>query len=136
MKPKVFGGDNSEVIIFTTGIMLQNCLTARDILIKKAITVTVIHCPYLNDLFLEELLPIMELASTVLCIEEHVPRGGLFTQLVHEYVKLKVSTANLYQKSLPGSFSHNYGSQADHLEFNGLTGPQIAMYLVSLLEIK
>ena len=135
MKPKVFGGHNSKVVIFTTGIMLQHCIIAKEILSEKTITVTVIHCPYLNDLSLESIIPIMELASIVLCIEEHIPRGGLFTQLIHECVKFHVPTSNLYQTSLPGFFSHNYGSQADHLEFNGLTGPKIAMYLVSLLEI-
>jgi transketolase len=135
MKPKVFGGDNSKVIIFTTGIMLQHCIIAREILSEKSITVTVIHCPYLNDLSLESIIPIMGLASIVLCIEEHIPRGGLFTQLIHECVKFHIPTSNLYQKSLPGFFSHNYGSQANHLEFNGLTGPKIAMHLVSLLEI-
>ena len=135
MKPKVFGDDNSKVIIFTTGIMLQHCLIAREILSEKAITATVIHCPYLNDLSLDSITPIMGLASIVLCIEEHIPRGGLFTQLIHECVKYRIPTSNLYQTSLPGLFSHYYGSQSDHLEFNGLTGPKIAMYLVSLLEI-
>ena len=135
MKPKVFGDDNSKVIIFTTGIMLQHCLIAREILSEKAITATVIHCPYLNDLSLESITPIMGLASIVLCIEEHIPRGGLFTQLIHECVKYRIPTSNLYQTSLPGLFSHYYGSQSDHLEFNGLTGPKIAMHLVSLLEI-
>ena len=135
MKPKVFGDDNSKVIIFTTGIMLQHCIIAKKILSEKAITVTIIHCPYLNDLSLESIIPIMESASIVLCVEEHVPRGGLFTQLIHECVKFLIPTSNLHQASLPGFFSHNYGSQVDHLEFNGLTGLKIAMSLVSLLEI-
>ena len=135
MKPKVFGEDNSKVIIFTTGIMLQHCIIAKKILSEKAITVTIIHCPYLNDLSLESIIPIMESASIVLCVEEHVPRGGLFTQLIHECVKFHIPTSNLHQASLPGFFSHNYGSQVDHLEFNGLTGLKIAMSLVSLLEI-
>jgi transketolase len=134
IKPKVFGDDNSKVIIFTTGIMLQHCLRVREILSKKAITVTVIHCLYLNDLSLESMIPIMELASLVLCVEEHVPRGGLYTQLIHECVKFQIPTSNLHQVSLKGFFSHNYGSQADHLEFNGLTAPKIAIYLESLLE--
>jgi transketolase len=136
IEPKIFGGNDSKIVIFTTGIMLQQCLIAREILGEKAIKVMIIHCPYLNDLALKRIAPIINLARIVLCVEEHVPRGGLFTQLVHEYVGLKISTSNLHQKSLPGSFSHNYGSQADHLEFHGLTGPQIAMYLVSLLENK
>jgi transketolase len=134
MKPKVFGDNNSKVIIFTTGIMLQHCLTAREILSQTAITVTVIHCSYLNYLSLENISPIMELASLVLCVEEHVPRGGLFTQLIHEYIKFQIPASNLHQVSLQGSFSHNYGSQADHLEFNGLTAPKIAIRIESILK--
>jgi len=134
MKPKVFGDNNSKVIIFTTGIMLQHCLTAREILSQTAITVTVIHCSYLNNLSLENISPIMELASLVLCVEEHVPRGGLFTQLIHEFIKFQIPTSNLHQVSLQGSFSHNYGSQADHLEFNGLTAPKIAIRIESILK--
>jgi transketolase len=134
MKPKVFGDHKSKVVIFTTGIMLQHCIIAREILSERGISVTIIHCPYLNVLSLERIIPVIESASTVLCVEEHVPRGGLFTQLVHECVKFRIPTSNLYQASLPGFFSHNYGSQVDHLEFNGLTGPKIAMSLVSLLE--
>jgi transketolase len=132
--PKEFGDNNSKVIIFTTGIMLQHCLTAREILSQTAITVTVIHCSYLNNLSLENISQIMELASLVLCVEEHVPRGGLFTQLIHECIKFQISTSNLHQVSLQGSFSHNYGSQADHLEFNGLTAPKIAIHIESILK--
>ena len=134
MKPKVFGDNDSKVIVFTTGIMLQHCLAAREILSQTAITVTVIHCSYLNNLSLENISPIMKLASLVLCVEEHVPRGGLFTQLIHEYVKFQIPTSNLHQVSLQGSFSHNYGSQADHLEFNGLTAPKIAIRIASILK--
>ena len=135
LKPKVFGDNNSKVIIFTTGIMLQHCLIAREILSQNAITVTVIHCSYLNDLLLESFIPIMRLASLVLCVEEHVPRGGLFTQLIHECIKFQIPTSNLHQVSLQGFFSHNYGSQADHLEFNGLTAPKIAIRIESILKV-
>jgi transketolase len=135
LKPKIFGGIDSKIVIFTTGIMLQHCIIAKEILGKKAINVMVIHCPYLNDLSIESIVPTMASARIVLCVEEHMPRGGLYTQLIHECVKFKISTSNLHQRSLPGFFSHNYGSQDDHLQFNGLTGPNIAIYLESLLEI-
>jgi transketolase len=114
--------------------MLQHCLIVREILSKKAITVTVIHCLYLNDLSLRSFIPMMALSDLVLCVEEHVPRGGLFTQLIHECVEFQIPTSNLHQVSLKRFFSHNYGSQADHLDFNGLTAPKIASHLESLLE--
>jgi len=70
------------------------------------------------------------------CVEEHVPRGGLYTQLVHELVRHRLPTRNLSQISLLHSFSHNYGSQVDHLEFHGLTGWKIAMRVISILREK
>ena len=132
-KPKFFGGDNAEVAIFTTGIMLQHCLGARELLASKGILITVVHFPYLNDLSLSQTSALVGSASLLLTVEEHVPRGGLFTQLLHEFVNARISTNNLHQLSLPSAFSHNYGSQADHLDFNGLTAPKIAAHIEELL---
>ena len=132
-RPKFFGGDKSEVAIFTTGIMLQHCLGAKEFLAGKGISITVAHFPYLNDLSLSHIASLVGSASLLLSVEEHVPRGGLFTQLLHEFVNARISTENLNQLSLPSAFSHNYGSQADHLDFNGLTAPKIAARLESLL---
>ena len=132
-KPKFFGGDKSEVAIFTTGIMLQHCLGAKELLTGKGISITVVHFPYLNDLSLAHIASIVGSASLLLSVEEHVPRGGLFTQLLHEFFNARISTENLNQLSLPSAFSHNYGSQSDHLDFNGLTAPKIAARIEALL---
>lgn len=132
-KPKFFGTDKSEVVIFTTGIMLQHSLEAKALLENKGISITVIHFPYLNDLLLSQASSLLGSANLLLCVEEHVPRGGLFTQLLHEFVNARIPMGNLYQLSLPSAFSHNYGSQADHLDFNGLTGPKIASHIENLL---
>lgn len=132
-EPKFFGGDKSEVAVFTTGVMLQHCLGAKQLLARKGISITVVHFPYLNDLSLLRAASLIKAASLLLSVEEHVPRGGLFTQLLHEFVNARISTENLNQLSLPNAFSHNYGSQADHLDFNGLSAPKIAMRIETLL---
>jgi len=132
-KPKFFGPDKSEAALFTTGVMLQHCLGARELLARKGISITVVHFPYLNDLSLSQIASLIGSASLLLSVEEHIPRGGLFTQLLHEFVNARISTKNLYQLSLPSAFSHKYGSQADHLDFNGLTAPKIAARIESLL---
>lgn len=131
--PKVFGTDGATAVICTTGIMLQHCLDAQEALDSKGILCTVVHFPYLNDLQLPKLSSILDETTVLLCVEEHVPRGGLFTQILHEFVRLRKATSNIYQASLAGSFSHKYGSQADHLDFNGLTGPKIALRMEFLL---
>jgi len=135
-QPKVFGKFESSNLICTTGIMLQHCLEAKEILKLQGISCTVIHFPFLNNLQLSNVYSNLNGKPFLLCVEEHVPRGGLFTQLLHELVQLHKTTENVYQISLPSTFASNYGSQEDHLALNGLTGPQIANQLKYLLAQK
>ena len=135
LSPKVFGERSSQVVFFTTGVMLQHCLEARTNLLSQGISATVLHFPYLNDLSIEQIASDIGSAQLLICVEEHVPRGGLFTQILHEFAAARISTKNLYHLSLPSAFSHNYGSQVDHLDLNGLTAPKIALHVERLLVI-
>lgn len=130
--PKVFGSKDSEIVICTTGVMLQNCLSARKLLEGIGKSTTVIHFPYLNELRLTNYLKIMHSAKNIICVEEHVPRGGLFTQMLHEFVKLRIGFENFSHISLPNTFSHNYGSQENHLELHGLTKEKIYAKILEL----
>lgn len=131
--PKEFGSVESEAVIFTTGVMLQQCLEAQDILKSRRMNCKVIHFPYLNNLKLPEIITNIKRDAILLCVEEHIPRGGLLTQLLHESMQLDKPLKNCHQIALSFSFSHNYGSQLDHLEFNGLTGSKIAEKIEFLL---
>jgi deoxyxylulose-5-phosphate synthase len=72
-------------------------------------------------------------AKIIIVAEEHIPRGGLFTQLLIEFYRKKLSTKNITHFSLPENFSHNYGSQLDHFSSNSLTGTEIADYVINVL---
>jgi transketolase len=133
LKPKFFGDKSSEVVIFTTGVLLQHCLEAQKLLTSNGISATVVHFPYLNELSVEQVDSYLTSARLLICVEEHVPRGGLYTQILHEFVSARMSTKNLYQFSLPNVFSHNYGSQADHLDLNGLNSVKMALKIETLL---
>jgi len=135
LTPKVFGERSSQVVMFTTGVLLQHCLEARTNLLSQGISTTVLHFPYLNDLSIEQIVSETGSAQILICVEEHVPRGGLFTQILHEFAAAQISTKNLYHLSLPSAFSHNYGSQVDHLDLNGLTAPKIASHVERLLVV-
>jgi transketolase len=125
LKPKIFGDESADIIIFTTGVMLQHCLDAQSELETQGLSTTVLHFPYLNNLSIKNLDSYLSSARVRLCVEEHVPRGGLFTQILHELISAGKPLTNLYQLALPASFSHNYGSQMDHLDRNGLTAPKV-----------
>ena len=135
LKPKIFGNESAEFIIFTTGVLLQNCLEVKTELQAQGYSTTVIHFPYLNHLSIKSLDSYFGSARVKLCVEEHVPRGGLFTQILHELNSAQTALSNLYQISLSASFSHNYGSQTDHLEYNGLTVPRIVEKIKDLVNI-
>jgi len=124
--PKIFGDINSDAIVFTTGILLQHCLQAQEILRQKGVSSVVVHNPYLNNLNLSKTLSGVTSKPIILCVEEHVPRGGLFTQLLHELINLRKTNMEVFQLALPAFFSHNYGSQLEHLEISGLIGTKIA----------
>lgn len=130
--PRVFGLEQSEFVICTTGVMLQKCLATKLLLESDGRSATVLHFPYLNQLHISEHLSLIQNAKKIICIEEHIPRGGLFTQILHEFVNLRLSVEKVSHISIPHSFSHNYGSQEDHLNFHGLTSLAIYRKLLDL----
>lgn len=114
-EPKIFGQLHSRVIIFTTGVILQQALIAAEKLIEQNVETTVIHYPYLSKIDLSELKNMLESASFILIVEEHIPRGGLFSQILESIYLNRISFLNLKNLSLPFSYIHKYGSQNDHL---------------------
>ena len=118
-KPKKFGNLTPEILFLTTGVVLQIALRTMLKLNTKA--VGIVHFPYLNDLFVDEWLDMIKSAERVIVIEEHVPRGGLFTQLLHVCHERRISTFKFSHVSLKSEYSHHYGSQKDHLDYNGIS---------------
>jgi transketolase len=136
LQPKIFGKAKPELLILTTGIVLQNCLEVKSKLEAKNIFITVIHFPYLNHLAINKLKSYFSSAKVVLCIEEHVPRGGLFTQVIQDLFLARFSSEKLYHLSLPKDFSHKYGSQSEHLHLSGMSVERIIAFIEKLLGIR
>jgi transketolase len=131
--PKVFGELNSLVTICTTGVVLQHALEAQEMLKSINIPASVIHFPFLNDLNISKFIVNFKNAEIIIVAEEHIPRGGLFTQLLTEFYKNKIPSKNIAHFSLPENFSHNYGSQLEHFSSNSLTGIDMADYVKNVL---
>jgi transketolase len=134
--PKVFGELNSLVTICTTGVVLQHALEAQEMLKSINIPASVIHFPFLNDLNISKFIVNFKNAEIIIVAEEHIPRGGLFTQLLTEFYKNKISSKNIAHFSLPENFSHNYGSQLEHFSSNSLTGIDMADYVKNVLSTR
>lgn len=117
--PKIFETGNSRNIVITTGVTLQIALQASQE--NPQLEITVVHVPYLNDLNVHLWKNLAINSEHIIVVEEHIPRGGLFTQLLHEFQTKKIEVRKLDQISLTHKFSHNYGSQEDHWKHNAIT---------------
>jgi transketolase len=131
-KPKIFGKLECEVLLISTGVLLQEALKVQADFPK--IRITVVHIPCLNDLGLSEWETCLEHSQRVIIMEEHVPRGGLFTQILHESFLKKISNSKFIHLSLKPEFPHNYGSQGEHFFSNGLNEANIKSLISSMYE--
>lgn len=133
--PKIFGDKGSDFLVCTTGVVLQEALKAREILNAEGIALEIWHFPFLGGTSSPLVLDQYKNYRYILVAEEHIPTGGLFTNLLHLFNKSKLDSRPLYQISLPFKYSHNYGSQADHLAVNGLDAAGISSRLSEILTL-
>jgi transketolase len=124
--PKIFGGPECEVLLITTGITLHNALAASEKLALEGISCSTVHISFLNDLVLESWLHLYDSAISSIVLEEHIPKGGLFTQILHEFHTRGLSAQKLSQVSLPFEFPQKYGTQQEHLEYHGFGKDSVA----------
>ena len=117
--PKIFETGKSRNIVITTGVTLQIALQASQE--NPKLEITVVHVPHLNELNVDLWKHLAMNSESIIVVEEHIPRGGLFTQLLHEFQTKKIEVGKLDQISLTNKFSHNYGSQEDHWKHNKIT---------------
>lgn len=121
--PKIYEQGNSKNVIVTTGVTLQVALLAARRF--PEMEMSVVHIPYLNDIGLGNWINLAVEANQIIVVEEHIPRGGLFTQLLHKFHQVNLEIEKINQISLPHKFSHNYGSQDDHFKHNSITAQDI-----------
>ena len=76
-----------------------------------------------------------ESASLILVAEEHIPKGGLFSQILESIYLNKISFLNLRNLALPFSYIHKYGSQNEHLIEYNLDSNGIYTYIINNLDI-
>lgn len=118
---KFFGSRNLPILIITTGIMLHTAIEFKSKFKSYGEQVCIIHIPVFQELESDILMQLIEHATRVVILEEHIPVGGLFTQLLHAAHKSGVDTRKFRQKSLSHQFPHNYGSQSEHLAYHKLS---------------
>jgi transketolase len=120
----------SNLAIFTTGVMLHECLWALTELNSQKINPAVFHVPYLNPADEELIIKVAKNFENILVIEEHLPNGGLFSMILEIIVRAGLCP-KISQLSLPNEYASNYGTQREHLIKAGLDGASISNYIIS-----
>jgi len=116
-----------DVLMVTTGIMLQRALAAADLLAAQGIRAGILHMHTVKPLDIETLLQAIRGTRLVVTLEEHVPSGGLGSAVAEALIdKLGHGLPAMLRLSLPDRFMHNYGSQDSLLKMHGLAPNAIA----------
>jgi transketolase len=116
-----------DILMVTTGIMLQRALAAADLLAAQGIPAGILHMHTVKPLDTATLLQAARGTRLVVTLEEHVPSGGLGSAVAETLIdKLGPGLPAMLRLSLPDSFMHNYGSQDSLLKKHGLAPNAIA----------
>ncbi len=122
---KFFGLSDAPILIVTTGILLHSAIEFKNNSKSYRDQICVIHVPLHQELESEKIMRRIERATQVLVLEEHIPVGGLFTRLLHLSHRFGIDSRKMRHRSLSHHFSHNYGSQSEHLDYHKLNSEGI-----------
>jgi transketolase len=120
-----------DVLMVTTGIMLQRALAAADLLAAQGIRAGILHMHTVKPLDADALLQSIRGISLLVTLEEHVPSGGLGSAVAETLIdRLGCGLPAMLRLSLPDRFMHNYGSQDSLLKKHRLAPDAIAEAIV------
>ena len=117
---KLFGEPSEDLLLIVTGILLHQAIQAQSLLSEVPIRVRSLHINEVTGMKGINLNGIISSHSNILVAEEHATRGGIYTELLHILAAREIQPKKLKHLSLSTGYSHQYGSQSDHLHFNQL----------------
>lgn len=113
------------VLLVTTGVMLQQCLQAADLLAESGIACGILHMHTIKPLDTEAVKEYSAGVRMVVTVEEHIRSGGLGTAVL-ETLADTGDMPRVIRLGIPDAFPHEYGSQDTMFDTYGLKGAQIA----------
>jgi transketolase len=116
---------SNPVVFLSTGIMTTNCLAAAAELHAAGIDTCVAHLHTVKPLDEQAVLERCRRARLVVTAEEGTVIGG-FGSAVTDVLVAHGDVPPVLRLGLPDAFPTHYGTQADHLELNGLLPRQVA----------
>ncbi|MES9855326.1 MAG: transketolase C-terminal domain-containing protein [Sedimenticola sp.] len=115
-----------EVLLVTTGVMVQRALGAADILRGEGVECGVIDLHTVKPLDTSALLRRLPGVRLLVTVEEHVLAGGFGSAVLEELIDVGASLPAVKRLGIPDRFTVEYGSQDSLLEGFGLQPEPIA----------
>ena len=124
--------EGKDVLIFSTGAIIQEALKAVEILKSQKKTATLVNCRSIKPLDEKNILDLVKSIKKIVTLEENVLRGG-FGSSVNELL-LNKSVQNIQVKNiaLPDKFIE-VGSQSILRKKYGLTAKPIARTILKMI---
>lgn len=123
----------TDLVLITTGIMLERTIKACDELAAKGIKAGIIHCPTVKPLDETTILKYLNGAKAAITIEEHSLIGGLGSA-VAELIAEKMSKKIFFKRvALPDTFPEKYGSQNSLIKYYKCDKDDIVQAAITLL---
>ena len=125
-RPKIWESPADEVLIITTGIILQEALACSISLKKLGIFCSVLHFSDLTEIKNYAFSRFYHYKLWVIA-EEHQEFGGLFSRVLHSICPHFHS--NMRHLHLDASYIHHFGSQIDHLRKGNLNREEMLIQI-------
>jgi transketolase len=126
--------DGHDALIVTTGVGLQLCLVAADMLTTTGLDVTVLHMPTVKPLDTESLAFAAERVPLVVTVEEHSIIGGLGSAVVEFLAEASLLGGRKFRRiGFPDVFPAGYGDQVGMMRRYGIAAESIAAVVKEML---
>lgn len=124
-----------EVLLATTGVGLQVCLTAAEKLAVLGLNAAVLHFPTIKPLDVQALHDHAGRAAAILTVEEHTVIGGLGSAVAEYLAETDLLQSRRFKRiGIPDVFPSIYGDQNGMMRKYGVSADNVVEQARSLLK--
>ncbi len=123
---------SADVVLLASGVIAQEAVAAAKILADAHVSVAAISVPVLTRDVISKLAPVVDAASVVITLEEHIPTGGLGT-LVAEFRAGRSHGARIVRLGIDHVKINEVGSQSYLRAVHGLDAQSVVTTAMSEL---
>ncbi len=127
--------EGEEVLLVTTGVGLQVCLAAAEMLAANDVSAAVLHFPTIKPFDTEALHAHAERAAAIVSVEEHTIIGGLGSAVAEYLAETDLLQSRRFKRiGIPDVFPSVYGDQNGMMRKYGISAENVVEQSLNLLK--